>query len=284
MSDMAMALPQIAIPRRLETYVARDRMRVGGWFSRLDGRIFAQILSAQTAIGVTGAVAEIGVHHGKSFLALLLGKSDDERAVCVDVFENQAANADRSGLGDEGVLRRNIETFSPGARNVTIMKRSSLELTADELLAVSGPVRFFSVDGGHWLDIVRNDLALAEATLAAGGVIALDDYSHPDWPEVCLGFGQWFQASRRTVVPFALTKAKLYLCAADHADTYRAALKQHMGVRQDYKKTTDLMGAPTDIYTPYPWVVGRAKQLFMNRRPEAFEALKRAKRAMTARR
>lgn len=280
MNAMTMTLPPITIPQRVNTYVRRDRLRVGGWFTALDGRIFGQLLAAQTALGVTGSVAEIGVHHGKSFLALVLGKAADEHAICVDVFENQSANSDGSGQGDEAILRRNIETYAPDADHVTILKRSSLELSPGDLTAIGGPVRFFSVDGGHWLDIVKNDLRLAEAVLAHGGIVALDDYSHPDWPEVSLGFGEWFRTSGRDVVPFAITGAKLYLARADFAATYREVLGLDLAIRQDFKKTTDILGSPADVYTRYPWVIERAKQLFINRYPDAFQRLKALKRSL----
>ena len=47
------------------------------------------------------SLAEIGVYHGKSFLALVSLRKQNERCVAIDCFENQAEiNRDESGVGD----------------------------------------------------------------------------------------------------------------------------------------------------------------------------------------
>ena len=57
------------------------------------------MLSHQNRTGIDGSLAEIGLHHGKSFIALCLGLVGDQKAYGIDVFENQSLNLDHSGKG-----------------------------------------------------------------------------------------------------------------------------------------------------------------------------------------
>jgi len=50
----------------LNQYITRGKDSIEGWFSRCDAEIFTTILTAQKEMNINGAVAEIGVHHGKS--------------------------------------------------------------------------------------------------------------------------------------------------------------------------------------------------------------------------
>jgi hypothetical protein len=258
----------------LQSYCKYGRNAVGGWFTKFDAHVFAYLLSAQSAWGMKGAVAEIGVHHGKSFLALCLGRTSDERALCIDIFDDQQHNKDHSGSGNESIFRRNLAKHAISLDRVSILKRSSLDITANDVRDAVGPVRFFSVDGGHWLEIVKNDLEMASQSLMAGGVIALDDYSHPDWPEVALGFHDWYTHSDGSVVPFAITPSKLYLASREWAARYSDLIYNTPATHHLYKKTTPILGHDTRVFTPYSTYVGRAKQLLMNKNEKLYGFLK----------
>src|ERR1700761_238614 len=198
---------------QLGDYLANGRASVEGWLAHIDGEIIRTILVSQAgALDVHGACAEIGVHHGKAFIALCLGLRPEEKAYCVDIFSDQHLNKDCSGSGDRAVFERNLARFGIPAPRYVVRQASSMDVTAEDIVEAVGPVRLFSVDGGHWLDIVRNDLAVAEDTLAEGGVIALDDFHRPEWPEVSAGYFKWFETRKKNVVPFAIGFNKLYLC------------------------------------------------------------------------
>jgi hypothetical protein len=239
--------------QELEAYTRRGRRRLQGWLCRIDAEIFQAVLRAQADAGLRGGVAEIGVHHGKSFIPLCLALRPDERAACVDVFDQQHLNVDRSGEGDRAVFERNLARAGVPRAQVDIFEQSSLDLTLHQFLDAVGPVRFFSVDGGHWLEIVQSDLTVAEASLAAHGVIALDDFHRPEWPEVSAGLFAWHASRHRPIVPFAIGFNKLYLCLEDRVGFYQEVLARTPFLAAFAGQPVSFLGQQTAIYTTFPY-------------------------------
>ena len=60
------------------------------------------------------SLAEIGVYHGRSFLALLSLRKQDEKCIAIDCFENQTNNMDESGVGDYNKFRKNMTQACEG--------------------------------------------------------------------------------------------------------------------------------------------------------------------------
>src|SRR4051812_2969356 len=168
----------------LASYISSGSKQVPGWLARTDAEIFKAVLVGQVNRSLPGSAVEIGVHHGRSFIAMCLGLNDDEKAYCIDIFENQHLNKDFSGCGNKASFEKNLTTFGIGRDKVVIDPRSSQHVRWEEICDAVGKVRFFSVDGGHWLEIVHNDLRLAEASISEHGVIALDDFHRSEWPDV----------------------------------------------------------------------------------------------------
>jgi len=210
---------------RLRQYLRRDKKTVAGWLQRVDAEIMYAILRYQSQQSIAGSCVEIGVHQGKSFILLCLALGPHELAMCIDIFDEQFKNLDASGKGDLNLFKGNLARFRIDISRVRVFKGSSEEVRQDYVLQQVGPVRFFSIDGGHWKSIVRNDLRLAEETLTAGGVIALDDYCRAEWPEVTAGYTLWQEETESDIVPFAVGSNKLFLCRKDFALAYREALK-----------------------------------------------------------
>ena len=142
----------------LDAYASSDRRTIAGWLSRIDAEILRSILTAQNISGLSGSVAEIGVHHGRSFILLCLGLVEGEKAYCVDIFDDQHLNRDGSGRGDRVVLEGNLRRFGIAPEQVRIDPRSSELVHPADLISQVGAIRLFSIDGGHWLNIVVNDL------------------------------------------------------------------------------------------------------------------------------
>lgn len=206
-------------------YLRNGKKGVNGWLQRVDAEMMGSILAFQYQQGITGGCAEIGVHHGKSFIPLCMALGENELALCIDIFDAQSKNLDASGKGDFNSFQANLTKFHIDPRQIRVFKGSSEDVTSDYILQQVGPVRFFSVDGGHWKSIVQNDLVLAEKTLAMGGVIALDDYCRAEWPDVTHGYTLWQERTETEIIPFATGSNKLYLCQKEYASAYRAALR-----------------------------------------------------------
>ncbi len=163
-----------------------------GWLARTDAEILQVVMEAQCAAGLTGSAAEIGVHHGRSMIAICLGLADNEKAYAIDIFDQQHLNKDGSGRGNRDIFEKNLVKFGVAPDAIVIDPRPSDEVKPQDILEAVGPARIFSVDGGHWTSIVQSDLRLAEASIAPHGVIALDDFHRLEWPEVSAGYFAWF--------------------------------------------------------------------------------------------
>ena len=165
----------------LDRYMAEGMSEVIGWFD-YQALLALRVLSAhQLANGVAGGVAEIGVHHGKSFAALALLNLDDEgidaadapahRAVAVDVFDDQLLNTDGSGEGDLETFRATVRTWCGedclAPRRLSIVQQDSRTLTAQKVIAESGGVRprIFSIDGSHTAEHTEADMHTAAGSV-----------------------------------------------------------------------------------------------------------------------
>lgn len=186
--------------------------------------VLAMLDEAQSARHVSGAVAEIGVHHGRLFIPLQLLQRGAGNAVAIDLFGLQELNVDKSGRGDLDKFLRNVELWS-SSDNLVIHQGDSTKLSPDVLLdRAGGSIRLFSVDGGHTEEIVLSDMRLAEATLSDGGIVIADDVFNQQWPGVVVGTMRYLE-DRSGLVPFAIGFNKTFFTQPEHAHFYRDWLK-----------------------------------------------------------
>lgn len=198
---------------------------IDGWFAKTDLEIFKALLNSQASLDCcNNAVVEVGVHHGKSFVALAT-YSGDSKLYAIDLFEQQDRNIDQSGMGDRAVFLANLDEFRVDRSRVVIDARPSDEVQAADILDSVGPVRFFHIDGGHHYEAVKADLGLAVSVLAPSGVISVDDVFRPEWPEVSaatLGSGVLDSAG---FTCFAIGFNKSYFCRVAYLEHYQKALR-----------------------------------------------------------
>jgi Methyltransferase domain len=207
---------------------------VQGYLPSLDARLIAALLSNQDQNNITGHLCEIGVHHGRLFLMLTLARRAGERALAIDLFEDDAINTNTQHAGRNRALFANAQRLGIKLSEEEIFKTSSLDIEAADILKrTTGRIRFFSIDGSHLYQPVENDLRLAERTLTAEGIIAVDDFFNKDWADVSFATGDFLRRTA-TIVPFAITSSKLYLATEAAAETYKTALGKRADLGQIY--------------------------------------------------
>ena len=232
----------------LAGYLEQGIGQVEGWLSPVTASMIAHLLVGQSLGGLRGDMCEIGVHHGKLFLVLACATLPAERAVAIDVFGDHHKNLDGSGAGDRGVFEAHVAAHAPGAE-VEILQRSSLDLGRGFL---DRRFRFLSIDGGHTEAVVANDLRLAERTLLAGGIAALDDILSHDWTGVLSGLVSYLAAGG-TLVPFALVPNKLLLSTDAAAAARGIAAMWHGFPLALSKRDLEFFGNRIDSYWEHPY-------------------------------
>ncbi|WP_123025560.1 class I SAM-dependent methyltransferase [Mycolicibacterium stellerae] len=198
---------------------------VAGWLEPEVLSILRVLNSAQRSQNVSGAVAEVGVHHGRLFIGLSLLQRSEEYSVAIDLFDDQLRNIDHSGKGDLATFQKNVRRWS-SLDNVVIHQGDSTHLLSDELSKLArAQIRLFSVDGGHTDQIVFSDMMLAESTTAPGGIVVADDVFNQYWPGVATGTLRYLSGSGG-LVPFAIGFNKVFFSFAGHAEFYRGILRK----------------------------------------------------------
>jgi hypothetical protein len=210
--------------RSFPLYRVMGHRFVKGWLEPNVLDIVHSLDSAQRDNNVSGAVAEIGVHHGKFFIGLHLLLCENQRSLAIDVFADQHLNTDGSGRGDLDRFRVNLNRWaSAGALVIHQGDSTALESTVVQDL-VGSPVRLFSVDGGHTEQIVLADMKLAEASLADGGVVIADDVFNEMWPGVAVGTLRYLQ-NGAALAPFAIGFNKVFFAQPEYIEIYRRAVE-----------------------------------------------------------
>ena len=208
---------------QIRSYTASGMHSVSGYLRAIDAEIIAALLEYQAAHGITGPLCEIGVHHGRLFFMLALARNANERAIAIDLFEDDAGNATSWHSGRNTALVTNAKRLKIPLTDEEIFKANSLDITADDILArTNGRIRFFSIDGGHNYTCVMNDLTLASRTMSDKCVIAVDDFFNREFPEVAFATYDFLKGNP-TIVPFLLSSGKLYLAMPEMAKKYQDA-------------------------------------------------------------
>lgn len=164
-----------------ETELFTRASRIPGFTAPDDAQHFALILKQQALMGMRGDVIEIGTWFGRSAAILAAHLGEGERLVAIDAFQEQTQDrySDRPTVSG---FKAAIADVLPDLRldRVVVIAGDSRSVE----LAGVGPFRFAHVDGGHSFDECLADLLLVADHMLPGGVIAVDDFDHADWPEV----------------------------------------------------------------------------------------------------
>ena len=235
------SLPRLAAAYRYLYYSDR----VDGWMYQTTALAMMELIWLQEEAGLAGNIAEIGVHHGCSALALVAAARPDESLIAIDLFDRQELNTDDSGKGSLAAFQRHLRYLFPRAPVRTIAK-SSVELHGAEKEHGLSDLRFFSIDGGHTLALTLNDLEIADASLAPHGIAVLDDVFNASWPGVISGLFT-FLTRGPALVPFAIFPNKVLLCRPPLAQFYRNGCRDVFTYALE-RKDVELQDHRVDVY------------------------------------
>jgi Methyltransferase domain len=194
------------------------------------------LLSRQAALGIKGDVLEIGVLNGKSATLIALHACTDESFVLVDpALRREAIDAVESLHPSNNIY---IRDFSQNLRkHVALAGRES-------------GFRWIHIDGEHSGPAVRNDLAIGADLLAPGGVICLDDFFTPAYPQITAAVFEFLGGNYGKFQLFLIGYNKGYICHCSDAAGNLAFLRQKVQreyARRDFAVTLWKTAEPSDM-------------------------------------
>jgi hypothetical protein len=233
----------------LGAYAMESVESVAGMLQSGSISVIWSLAELQDYFGVTGDVAEIGVHHGRLFIMLCLAMSRGERAYAVDMFgDPPGVNQD-----DHDQFLANLARFQIQPEHFDLAVQDSRTLVQGRWPESAGNVRMVSVDGDHARDAVLGDLALAAASLNQGGVIIADDLFNPWYPTVTEAIYEYFRDRPGDMEPVAFIAAngpvetgaaKLLIARSGYAARYKVGLKL---LNQDDLKHCDAFAGYAEV-------------------------------------
>ena len=180
-----------------------------------DAFAFAGILSNQADRSIKGMLVEIGVFYGRSFSLLALhGKTSGSVAVGIDLFDI---------AGQQSYVDNILAKFDVASAAIIIAQPSE-SVQAQYLVSEYQKARFFHIDGGHERHHLYADLDLAMRVMSDDCVVIFDDFMNAQYPDLSVAIIDSIQEHSDILVPFAITRAKLYTCSPQMKHIYMEAL------------------------------------------------------------
>jgi|SRR5580658_123847 hypothetical protein len=188
-----------------------DFADVEGYYWPQSEAIWSFLLSAQNSCGISGNFLELGVFRGRSahLAAQFLAKSDT--CILVDLADLSAVGRRMAGYRAEPVL----------------IQSASDRLNQTKAAAYRHSCRLIHVDGDHNGHGVLTDLTIAKDYLAQGGIIAVDDYYSPRYPQITTATCKWLDLNPEIrMVLCGFNKA--YLVHTRDYDLYESIIRSAM--------------------------------------------------------
>ncbi len=173
---------------------------VRGFFAVESMAVWDILLSAQRRVGISGMMLEIGVLEGKSGLLLAMHATPAEKLVLVDP---------QMPIW----VRRRFEVFHPGANLYLEAASHALDALPIHKLGLRR-FRWIHIDGEHSGTTVLDDLRRAALLCAGDGVICIDDFFSPSFPQVTAATFRFLDARRGEFALFLVGAGKGYICRA----------------------------------------------------------------------
>jgi Methyltransferase domain len=188
---------------------------IPGWFFPVSVAIWDTLLSYQAENNIRGNLMEIGVFKGKSATMAALHSHANETCVLVDPMPL-----------DE--VRQRIEHLAPEAQCHYLQEMSQYLLRYPFLTEAARDFRWIHIDGEHTAQAVSNDLSIAETLLSDRGILALDDFFSPCYPQITLALFRFLEANPGRLALILCGYNKGYLCRPKAAREYLTFIRSSL--------------------------------------------------------
>ena len=186
-----------------------------GYFMREAACTWDVFLEFQESTSMPGHLAEIGVFRGKSASLLALHARRDDNLVLIDLkFPRET--------------RALLDSLAPPNTLVYLEQRSSRAITAPKSEAWPHAFRFVHIDGEHTGEAVINDLRLASLWLGDAGVICVDDFFSPMYPQLTAAVFEYLSTHRHELTLFLCGHNKGYLCRPTVSHLYMDLIRSRL--------------------------------------------------------
>ena len=178
-----------------------------GWFYGQSAAIWDTLLSYQEATNNDGNLLEIGVFQGKSAGMAALHRRGNETCVFVDPMPLDHVES-------------RIKEVIPSAKCQYLQEFSQFLPRHPFVRDAARDFRWIHIDGEHSAQAVCNDLAIAEMLLSDRGILVLDDFFSPSYPQITQALFRFLEATPNRLTLVLCGYNKGYLCRPRAAREY----------------------------------------------------------------
>lgn len=204
-----------------ETYIEASRS-VDGWFLDEAAAAWDCLLQFQLSARMTGNLLEIGVWNGRSAMMSVLHAGAGEILLLVDPRDMKEAMSHLRQIRADAT----IDVFQKPSRSL---------FKHPEYRNMLSSFRWIHIDGKHSAQDANVDLRLADELLNDTGMVVVDDFFHPDYPQVTQAVYQYLFSHPHSFSLVLCGHGKGYLCrplaVAKYADYVRSGLHRDMAAR-----------------------------------------------------
>jgi hypothetical protein len=161
---------------------------IEGFFNYDDAQHFHLMLKMQEIYHTTGDLMEIGTWKGRSAAYISFFVQSNEQLILLDAFSKPASDKyPEYPTIDE--VSANITNLN---QNIDLSRIIFIQGNSSEIaFPQNTKLRFSHIDGGHSFEECYSDLINVSKRTVKNGLIVVDDYDHPEWPEVKQAVDSW---------------------------------------------------------------------------------------------
>ena len=149
-------------------------------------------------------ILEIGVFKGKSAVVLAYEAAQrNETLILMDIRIHPEIAA--------------IKELHP---KTELIESDSFDLPSIAAVQAAAPFRFIHIDGSHHYSCVMDDIKNSARILSRNGVICLDDFLNPHWPDVTVATFDFLAGRGHDLVLFLAGFNKGFLCRSIALQSY----------------------------------------------------------------